>query len=154
MTNDRNKVKKFGYVSRMDNLQAAILNYRLTKLNKVIAIRRKNVENYKKYLDQKNVFIPKEEKYQFNSYHTFVVQVDKRNQLKEFLLKNGIVTAIHYPIPIHLQPAARFLGYKKGSFPLTERQAKRILTLPINQFLRKQEIEKISNKINCYYEKN
>jgi len=154
MTNDRNKVKKFGYVSRMDNLQAAILNYRLTKLNKVIAIRRKNVENYKKYLDQKNVFIPKEEKYQFNSYHTFVVQVDKRNQLKEFLLKNGIATAIHYPIPIHLQPAARFLGYKKGSFPITERQAKRILTLPINQFLRKQEIEKISNKINCYYEKN
>ena len=60
-------------------------------------------ENYKKYLDQKNVFIPKEEKYQFNSYHTFVVQVDKRNQLIEFLLKNGIITAIHYPIPIHLQ---------------------------------------------------
>ena len=71
----------------IENTIAAILNYRLTKLNKVIAIRRKNVENYKEYLDQKNVFIPKEEKYQFNSYHTFVVQADKRNQLKELILQ-------------------------------------------------------------------
>ena len=154
MTSDRNKVKKFGYVSRMDNLQAAVLNYRLTNLNKVIAIRRKNVEQYKSYLDQKKVFIPNEERYQFNSYHTFVIQVDKRNQLKEYLIKNGIHTAIHYPIPIHLQPAARFLRYKIGSFPLAERQARRILTLPINQFLKEQEIKKISNKINYFCEKN
>ena len=154
MTSDRNKIKKFGYVSRMDNLQAAVLNYRLTKLSKVIAIRRKNVGYYNKYLNQKNVFIPKEEKYQFNSYHTFVVQVNRRNQLKEYLLKNGIHTTIHYPIPIHLQPAAKFLKYKSGSFPLVEDQAKRILTLPINQFLKRQQIKKISDNINYFYEKN
>ncbi len=154
MTSDRNKIKKFGYVSRMDNLQAAVLNYRLTKLSKVIAIRRKNVGYYNKYLNQKNVFIPKEEKYQFNSYHTFVVQVNRRNQLKEYLLKNGIHTAIHYPIPIHLQPAAKFLKYKSGSFPLVEDQAKRILTLPVNQFLKRHQIKKISDNINYFYEKN
>jgi len=154
MTSSRNIIKKFGYVSRMDNLQAAVLNYRLKKLNKVIAIRRKNVEYYKKYLDQKNVFFPDEEKYQFNSYHTFVVQVDKRDHLKEYLLKNGINTTIHYPIPIHLQPAAKFLGYKKGSFPVVEGQSKKILTLPINQFLKAKEIYNICKYISKFYLKN
>jgi len=151
---NRNKIKNFGYVSRMDNLQAAVLNYRLKNLKKVIETRRENVELYKKYLDLQNVFIPPEKKYQFNSYHTFVVQVDKRDQLKRYLQKNNIATAIHYPIPIHLQPAAKFLGYKKGSFKYAEKQAKRILTLPINQFLKEKEIKKISDKINYFYLRN
>ena len=79
------------------------------------------------------------------------MQVDKRDQLKKFLQNNGISTTIHYPIPIHLQPAAKYLGYKKGSFPVTEKQAKRILTLPINQYLRDKDIKKISEKINFFY---
>ena len=151
---DRNKIKRFGHVSRMDNLQAAVLNYRLKNLKKIIANRRKNVKLYNKYLDLQNVFIPPEKKYQFNSYHTFVIQVDKRDQLKRYLQRSNITTAIHYPIPIHLQPAAKFLGYKKGSFKSAEKQAKRILTLPINQFLKENEIKKISDKINYFYVKN
>ena len=153
MTNG-NKVKQFGYVSRMDNLQAAVLSYRLEKLNEVIAKRRKNVEFYKKYLDLKNIFIPDEKEYEFNSYHTFVIQVNRRNQLKKYLQSKGIGTAIHYPIPIHLQLAARSLGYKKGSFKVAENQAKRILTLPINQYLGKEDIQRISNQINYFYMKN
>ena len=153
MTSNRNIIKNFGHVSRMDNLQAAVLNYRLTKLKKVISIRRKNVELYKKYLDLKNVFFPKEEKYQFNSYHTFVIQVARRNDLKKYLLKNGISTAVHYPIPIHLQPASKFLRYNKGSFPMAEMQSKKILTLPINQFLKVREIYNICKHINKFYSK-
>ena len=151
---DRNKVKKFGHVSRMDNLQATVLNYRLKKLKNVILDRRKNVRLYRKYLNQKYVFIPAEKRYEFNSYHTFVVQVNKRDQLKKYLQKNGIITAIHYPIPIHLQPAARFLGYKKGSFKSAEKQAKRILTLPVNQYLNHGEVKRISEKINYFYMKD
>ena len=150
---DRNRVKKFGHVSRMDNLQAAVLNYRLKKFNRIIIKRRNNANLYKKYLDQNKVYIPKEKKYQHNTYHTFVVQVDKRDKLKKYLQNNGISTTIHYPIPIHLQPAAKFLGYKKGSFPVAEKQAKRILTLPINQYLRDKDIKKISEKINFFYKK-
>jgi len=150
---DRNKVKRFGHVSRMDNLQAAVLNYRIKNLKKVIAQRRKNVNFYLKYLNPKYVFFPPEKKSQFNSYHTFVVQVDKRDQLKKYLLRNNIITAIHYPIPIHLQPAAKAFGYKKGSFKNVERQAKRILTLPINQFLKEKQIKIISHKINSFYKK-
>ena len=151
---NRNKIKNFGYVSRMDNLQAAVLNYRLKNLNKVINIRRKNVGLYKKYLNNDFIFIPDEKKYQFNTYHTFVVQLDKRDKLREYLFKNNITTTIHYPIPIHLQPAAKKLGYKKGSFKMAEKQATRILTLPINQFLQEKHIIKISEKINKFYTKN
>ena len=151
---NRNKVKSFGYVSRMDNVQASILNFRIKNLKNIIIKRRKNFELYKKYLDPKNIFFPIEKDYQFNSYHTFVIQVKNRNKLKRYLEINNITTAIHYPIPIHLQPAANYLGYKRGSFKMAEYQAKTILTLPINQYLKKKEIEFISNKINYFYSKN
>lgn len=148
---NRNVVKNFGYVSRMDNLQAAVLNYRLNDLNNLISKRRKNAKLYFKYLNKKNIFLPNENVHEFNTYHTFVIQVSKRDKLKEYLLKNGINTAIHYPIPIHLQPAAKRFGHKKGDFKNTERQAKSILTLPINQFLKEKEIILISKKINNFF---
>ena len=78
---NRNKVKNFGYVSRMDNLQAGILNFRLKYLNKIII---KNIENdniYFKHLNKKKIFIPEESKKEFNTYHTFVIQVKKRNEV-------------------------------------------------------------------------
>ena len=151
---NRNKIKSFGYVSRMDNVQAAILNYRLKNLKDVIEKRRKNYNMYKKYLNLSEVFVPDEKEYQYNTFHTFVVQVNKRDKLKKYLEDNGISTAIHYPVPIHLQPAAKYLGHKEGSFISTENQAKRILTLPINQFLKKNEIRYISDKVNNFYLKN
>ena len=138
----------------MDNLQATVLNFRLKNLNKIIVKRRKNFENYKKYLNRNFVYFPDEEKYQYNSYHTFVVQVKKRDKLKKYLKTKNIDTAIHYPIPIHLQPASRYLGYKKGDFKFAESQSKKILSLPINQFLKETEIKYISEKINFFYEKN
>ena len=135
----------------MDNIQAAILNYRLKNLNKIIEKRRYNFELYKKYLNREKIFFPVEKKEEFNTYHTFIIQVDQRNKLQNFLLKKGIGTAIHYPIPIHLQKASRFLGYKKNDFPIAEKQASRILTLPINQYLSKKEILYISNLVNNFY---
>ena len=150
MTN-RNIVKKFGYVSRMDNLQAAILNFRLKNLDNVISIRRRNSKLYKKYILTKKVYLPEDKPNEYNSYHTFVIQTPNRDKLRVYLKKNGINTSVHYPIPIHLQPASKKLGYKKGDFPNTENQAQRILTLPINQFLKVDEIKFISNKINQYF---
>ena len=109
----------------MDTLQAAILSFKLKNLNNVISKRRKNFEIYYDHLDRGNIYIPVEEKYQFNTYHTFVIQVKNRDKLRKFLLNKKIDTSIHYPVPIHLQPAAKFLGYKKGDFPMTEDQSKK-----------------------------
>jgi len=151
MTN-RDRIKNFGYVSRMDNLQAAILNFRLKNLKKIIKKRRENVDIYMKNINSKYVFIPQESKKEFNTYHTFVVQVSNRDKLKKYLEKKNISTSIHYPIPIHLQPAAKKLNYKYGDFKETESQAKQILSLPINQYLKKIEIKKICLEINNFYE--
>jgi dTDP-4-amino-4,6-dideoxygalactose transaminase len=145
---DRNTVKYFGYVSRMDSIQAAILNYRIDKLHLVSEKRRKNADIYYELLDRNYVFLPDHRSQEYNTYHTFVIQVENRNAVKKGLEDLGIETSIHYPTPIHLQPASEYLGHSKGSFPVTEKQAERILTLPVNQFLSVEDITEIASKVN------
>ena len=148
---NRNDVSNFGFVSRMDNIQAAILNYRLKNLKKTIIKRRKNFEIYLNNLDRNSVFFPNEKKGEFNTYHTFVIQVDKRDQLKNFLHRKGIGTSIHYPIPIHLQKAYKRLFKKKEKYKNSESQSKSIITLPINQFLSEKDILFICKNINNFF---
>ncbi len=150
---DRNIVDHFGSVTRMDNLQAAILNYRLDKLKVVTQKRRNNAKLYFNGINKQSLFIPEEKDSEYNVYHTFVIQTKYRDELKEYLSKHEIDTAIHYPVPIHLQPAAKKLGHKVGDFPITERQSKEILTLPVNQYLAKADLERIVQIINDFQEK-
>ena len=147
-TANRNIVDHFGCVSRMDNLQAAILNFRLDKLENITEKRRNNAMSYFDGVKNQNLFFPKEKDSEYNTYHTFVVQTPYRDELKAYLSLNGIDTAIHYPVPIHLQPASKKLGYQVGDFPITEKQSKEILTLPVNQHLTKADLEKIIKVIN------
>ena len=148
---DRDSVNKFGYVSRMDNLQAAILNYRLGKLDDIIRKRRNNAQIYFDTIKTEFVDMANEKEDEFNTYHTFVIQTERRDALKKYLFDNGIETAIHYPIPIHLQPASESLGHQEGAFPIAEKQSKQILTLPVNQSLEQADIEKIVSTINRFF---
>ena len=150
---NRNIVDHFGSVTRMDNLQASILNYRLDKLEEVTQKRRVNAKLYMDNIHNQDIVIPEEKNSEYNVYHTFVIQSKFRDELKEYLSKNGIDTAIHYPIPIHLQPAAKKLGYKVGDFPVTEKQSKEILTLPVNQYLEKIDLERIISVVNQFKSK-
>ena len=145
---DRNTVERFGYVSRMDALQAAILNFRISELDFATSSRRKNALRYRELLDKSKIFVPDDHPYEFNTYHTFVIQVSDRDRVRMDLLKYGIETSIHYPVPIHLQPAAKSLGYQSGSFPVTEMQAERILTLPVHQYLSADDIAEIAKQVN------
>ena len=154
MTKSRDEIYDFSYVSRMDSLQAAILNYRIKNLPKIIKQRRKNAEYYKKYLNGEHIFIPPENKKEFNTYHTFVVQVKNRSKLIKYLQKNCISTSIHYPVPIHKFDAYKRRFNQKESFPVTEKQSKRILSLPINQTIGHTEIKFISKTINKFYKDN
>jgi dTDP-4-amino-4,6-dideoxygalactose transaminase len=147
---DRATVEEWGLCTRMDTLQAAVLNYRLDKLPEVIEKRRANAARYRALLDDERVFVPPCRNEEFNTFHTFVVQVDRRDALQQHLRERGIKTAIHYPIPIHLQPAARALGYGKGDFPATERQAGRILTLPVNQYMSASDIETVAGELLAF----
>lgn len=148
---DRNTVAEWGTVSRLDTLQAAVLLYRLGQLDDVITRRRRNADRYRKQLQGLPVFHPADEPGQFNTFHTFVVQVERRDELKSALAEQGIGTSIHYPVPIHLQPAARELGYATGDFPVAERQAGRILSLPIHQFLSDESVDAVAAAIGRFY---
>jgi dTDP-4-amino-4,6-dideoxygalactose transaminase len=148
---DRNTVAEWGVVSRLDNVQAGILSHHLGRLDDVVAARRANAAAYRQRLDPKAVFMPPCLPAEFNSFHTFVIQVDRRDDLQRHLAERGIGTAIHYPVPIHLQPAARDLNHKAGDFPVTERQAQRILTLPIHQFLSIEDIDYVADTVNGFY---
>lgn len=150
---DRNTVAEFGIVSRLDSLQASILLMRLKRLPQVTERRRRNAALYQSLLAPEHVFMPPCLEHEFNTFHTFVVQVDQRDALQAWLGEHGIGTAVHYPIPIHLQPAARSLGYKPGDFPVTEAQAKRILTLPVNQYLSEADVRRIAATVNAFYDR-
>ena len=97
-------------------------------------------------------FAPPEAHSEFNTYHTFVIQTDNRDELKEYLAVNGISTSVHYPVPTHLQPAATYLGYKVGDFPIAEAQASRILTLPVNQYMQESEIIRVAQMVNQFFQ--
>ena len=148
---ERNIVNEFGYVSRMDNLQAAILYYRLDKLETIIKKRRRNAQDYLDGIQVEQVYLPQEKDYEYNTYHTFVIQTEKRDELKLYLMNQGIETAVHYPTPIHLQPASKSLGYQAGDLPIAETQSEKILTLPVNQSLEQASIEKIISTINRFF---
>ncbi|MGB0683119.1 MAG: DegT/DnrJ/EryC1/StrS family aminotransferase [Magnetovibrionaceae bacterium] len=148
---DRDTVVEWGMVSRLDPVQAVVLSHRLAHLDEVIAARQANAERYLARLDRTAVFHPGWRENAFDTYHTFVIQVDRRDELKAYLAENGIGTAIHYPVPIHLQPAAAELGHGPGSFPKAEAQAGRILSLPINQFVTEAEIDRVADAINGFY---
>ena len=148
---DRNTVMDWGVVSRLDAVQATILRYRLDRLDGIIAARRTNAARYRELLGAA-VIAPPCQPQEFNSFHTFVIQVDRRDELQHYLAGRGIGTAIHYPVPIHLQPAARAFGYKRGDFPVTERQAERILTLPVNPTLTDADIDYVADAVNEFYQ--
>lgn len=143
----RNEVAFWGYNSRLDTLQAAVLGFRLRGLGQVTAARRRNAAIYRKGLAGV-VECPTDEPGSRDAYHLFVIQADRRDDLRAFLKKKGISTAVHYPTPIHLQPAARG---KRGSFPECERQSRRILSLPVHQYLTPRQLAFVIASIREFY---
>jgi dTDP-4-amino-4,6-dideoxygalactose transaminase len=148
---DRDTALQFGFVSRMDTLQAAVLRVRLPRVAGVIARRRANAALYDAQLERAHAFVAIDPPEVFNTYHLYVIQVERRDALQAFLAERGIATKIHYPVPIHLQPAAEALGYARGSLPVTERQADRILSIPVNQFLAAGDIAYVAATINEFF---
>ncbi|ARJ66515.1 transcriptional regulator [Magnetospirillum sp. ME-1] len=148
---DRNTVVEFGTVSRLDVLQAEYLRFRLTRLDRVIEARRANAALYRAALAGLPVVNPPCRDVEFNTFHVFMIQAERRDALQKFLAEKGVGTGIHYPVPIHLQPAAASLGYKPGSMPVTEAQAGRILSLPINQYITAEDIDYVCAGIREFY---
>lgn len=136
-----------GYNRRLDTMQAAILRVKLKYLEKWNAARRWNAKLYQKHLEGSGVVVPGEAGGAESVWHLYVIRTERRDALKEHLVSKGINASIHYPIPIHLQPAYQDLGYKRGDFPVTEAYADRILSLPMYAELSDRQIEFISQTV-------
>lgn len=150
---NRDECDFFAHNARLDTIQAAVGLVLLDGIKKITSIRKKNADFYDKSLRSlaPKVVVPSRQADVQQVFHTYVVQVENRPQLIEFLNKAGIETKIHYSIPIHLQKAAQYLGYKKGSFPVTESQSEKILSLPIHQYLTKTQLSYVVEKIREFY---
>lgn len=144
--------KLFGYKSRLDTIQAAILSTKLKYLNQFVEARRKAAKLYKKCLKGvQQIILPFEADYAYHSFHVFAIQCEKRDQLRNYLEENGISTVIHYPTPIHLQTPYRKIGFKPGDFPITESFSKKELSIPIFPEIKEEEIYYVCDKIKQFY---
>lgn len=156
MLRDHGSPKKFyheyiGNNCRLEGIQGAVLAVKLRHLDQWNDGRRKNADLYRKYLKGTEVGLPEEMPYAKHVYHVFCVRVKNREKLIDFLKEKEIFTNIHYPIPIHLQKAYSFLGYKKGDFPVTEGCMDEILSLPMFAELTEEEIKYTADCIKEFY---
>lgn len=140
-----------GMNSRLDALQAAILNVKIKYIDEWNEKRAQFAKLYSEKLSSvPQVKTPTQKDYAKHIYHQYTIRVEKRDELQKYLASKNIPTAIHYPIPLHLQPA--FKGFaEEGSLPEAEKAAKEVLSLPMHPDLMDEEIEYITNSIKEFY---
>lgn len=149
----RDEVLMFGRNSRLDALHA-VIGSRLIKETKSITERR--IANAKR-LDTAlaelapHVRVPARLPNAKHVYHLYIVRVERRDELRQFLRDSGIDARIHYPVPVHLQPAAAHLGYAAGDFPVAEGDSRESITLPAHQHLTDEEIEFMIERVRAFY---
>jgi len=144
--NKRYHHKYIGMGGRMDTLQCAIVDVKLKYYKKDLALRQDVARKYNEKLIMENgeLTLPYIDKNCTSAFAQYSVRVKNRDELQVKLKEQGIPTAVHYPMPLHLQECFAYLGYKKGDFPIAEKTSKEIMSLPMNPYIRDEEIEYIS----------
>lgn len=151
---DRDHIDFWGVNSRLQPIQAIVAKIQLKKIKRIIQKRNYNANFLDKELSKINeVKIPKRIKDNKESFVLYIALFKDRDKLKKFLIKNGIDVKIHYPLPLHLQKASKNLKYRKGNFPIAEKQATQMISLPVHQYLEKKHLIYMVNKIKEFYEK-
>ncbi|WP_151943797.1 DegT/DnrJ/EryC1/StrS family aminotransferase [Aliarcobacter butzleri] len=137
-----------GMGGRLDTMQAAVLNVKLKYYPKDLTLRQEVASKYTKALENKsNLILPYIDNKSTSAWAQYSVRVQNRDELQEKLKVAGIPTAVHYPMPLHLQECFLYLGYKKGDFPISEVVSDEIMSLPMNPYVTDEEIEYIVGNI-------
>lgn len=137
----------YGYNARLDTMQAAVLRPKLERLEAWNAQRRAMAALYRETLPEDGLTLLSEPAGSESCYHLFAIRSDRRDAIRTELLKNQIECGIHYPVPLHLQPACRDLGYAQGDFPHAEKFADSVLSLPMHPFLTEREVKLVSQAV-------
>jgi len=137
--------KYIGLGGRMDTIQCAIVDVKLKYYEKDLALRQEVASKYQEALKDKGLILPYIDPKASSAFAQYSIRVQNRDQIQSKLKEVGIPTAVHYPMPLHLQECFDYLEYKEGDFPISERVSKEILSLPMNPYLSDNEIEYIAS---------
>ena len=143
--------EEIGYNSRLDTIQAVVLSAKLKHLREWNYSRRRIAAAYRRLLGSA-VQLPSEPEGVESCYHQFVIRSERRDHIRQSLLMKQIECGIHYPVPLHLQPACRSLDYRKGDFPVSERMADTVLSLPIHPYLSVDEAARVAETVRSALE--
>jgi len=136
-----------GMGGRIDTLQASVLNVKLKHYKEDLALRQEVAKRYTKALEGKGIILPFVTKEATSAWAQYSIQVRDRDESQVQLKEQGVPTAVHYPMPLHLQECFGYLGYSKGDFPIAEQISFEIMSLPMNPYLGDDEIAYISQKV-------
>jgi dTDP-4-amino-4,6-dideoxygalactose transaminase len=150
---NRDEVEIFGYNCRLDTLQAIVGNHLIRDTEAITSVRIENALALDAGLVPlaPRVRLPRRLPNERHVFHLYMFEADDRNRLLAFLHEREIEAKIHYPVPLHLQPAGRRLGYKEGDFPIAEKQATRIITLPVHQHLTRDQVQFMVDSVTAFY---
>ena len=141
-----------GFNSRLDALQAAVLQAKLPHLAAWSAKRRSNAAYYDRaFADLSEIRTPAIDPANESIYNQYTIRADRRDDLQSFLKARGVGTAVYYPLPLHLQPCFEYLGYKKGSCPESERAASEVVSLPIYPELTSAQLDEVIEGVRAFY---
>lgn len=142
--------KVVGANSRLDELQAGLLRVRLSHMEELTEERRRIAARYTAELKNERILLPQVREGADSVWHQYVIRCEERDRLMEYLKEKGIGTIIHYPIPPHLSEAYGYLGYKKGSFPVTEHYADTVLSIPMYNGMTEEEQDYVIKALNAF----
>jgi dTDP-4-amino-4,6-dideoxygalactose transaminase len=132
-----------GFNYRMEGMQGAVLRVKLRHLDAWTEARRRHASSYDEFLANSSIRTPVQADYARHVYHVYAVRIPERDAIQEALQARGIQTAIHYPIPVHLQKAYKEFGYSRGDLPVTEQAATELLSLPMFPELRRNQVAEV-----------
>lgn len=145
--------ERIGYCSRLDTLQAVVLLAKLPHLKDWNRARRRNALYYNELLAdvaKSDLVLPGCEKGNYHIYHQYTIRHSRRDELRALLRANEVDSNVYYPLPMHLQPAYAYLGYRLGDFPITERVAQEVLSIPIHESLSEAQLEYVASLLHAF----
>jgi UDP-2-acetamido-2-deoxy-ribo-hexuluronate aminotransferase len=146
--------ERIGVNSRLDSIQAAVLSVKLKYFEKHLQARQDAAAWYDEHLEGiAEIQLPERVPYSTHSFHQYTIRTNKRVELQEFLKGKGIPSMVYYPGVIHLQEAYRFLGYKKGDFPVSEELAQTVLSLPLHTELQEEQLRYITDSVKEFFDR-
>lgn len=142
--------EKVGVNSRLDEMQAGLLRVRLPHMDELIKEKREIAERYLAELNNDKFILPTVREGATHVWHQFVIRCEKRDELIKYLKDKGIGTIIHYPVPPHLAECYEYLGHKAGDYPITEKYANTVLSIPMYNGMTKDEQDYVINALNTF----